>query len=610
MMMTNDSSRMKFSAYRSLSARILALVSAPALLIGVAMLWQNSQMSHNLTQSLASLSQKMDEVVEDEAKIQNALVASKRLMTAASGLSNHQQSGLLRNDQAMVKKGAAILEDISASSLKYTEVIQGLTALERVIASIDDAELVKQFNYIQRSAGTVPRLFELAVESHTRTNALIDKNEFSGARVNYIFEERFRMAAALQRITRTSEVLTEFAAGFRTHVSDSARQRQDVILSNSAATSLGTLAYAGIALLVSLGFAILIAMRTITKPLKASVMSLSKLASGDLDITNSNSSITELSDLDESMAVFREKLIEKKKLESQSENERLQAHERQQQAMNTLADQFEESVGSIVQTLSSGAAQQRASTKEVSNSIVKVSEQSSSVMSVSEEGQGNVQTIAAAAEQLSASVGEIGAQIRTSADKTVSVTELAANSVFEVSGLAETARKIDSIVKLIEDIAGQTNLLALNATIEAARAGEAGKGFAIVAQEVKSLAGQTEQATSEIAAQIKDVQSRADRSMRASEEIQSSIEDLKTISDSIVESINQQANATNQISQNVQYFATSNEEVTSNISMITDATSSVANSADEMLDASDRLASTADTLASDVQGFLQRVRAG
>ncbi|GEO37827.1 methyl-accepting chemotaxis protein [Skermanella aerolata] len=70
-----------------------------------------------------------------------------------------------------------------------------------------------------------------------------------------------------------------------------------------------------------------------------------------------------------------------------------------------------------------------------------------------------------------------------------------------VESLTQSADKINEVVVLIRNIASQTRLLALNATIEAARAGEAGRGFAIVADEVKSLAGQTESSLAGVAAQ-------------------------------------------------------------------------------------------------------------
>ncbi|HVZ29020.1 MAG TPA: methyl-accepting chemotaxis protein [Asticcacaulis sp.] len=74
----------------------------------------------------------------------------------------------------------------------------------------------------------------------------------------------------------------------------------------------------------------------------------------------------------------------------------------------------------------------------------------------------------------------------------------AEGAMANISGLAQSLASVDTIAKSIETIAANTNLLALNATIEAARAGDAGRGFAVVATEVKSLSGQTREASRRI----------------------------------------------------------------------------------------------------------------
>jgi methyl-accepting chemotaxis protein len=125
---------------------------------------------------------------------------------------------------------------------------------------------------------------------------------------------------------------------------------------------------------------------------------------------------------------------------------------------------------------------------------------------------GDASTLAAAAEEMSATLNEFSSRAKTSNDRlhTVRTKQLvemrsALNEIeasgsqlkTAMAGIGESSQAITRIVRTIEEIAFQTNILALNAAVEAARAGEAGAGFAVVANEVRSLAGRAAEAAQE-----------------------------------------------------------------------------------------------------------------
>lgn len=95
------------------------------------------------------------------------------------------------------------------------------------------------------------------------------------------------------------------------------------------------------------------------------------------------------------------------------------------------------------------------------------------------------------------------AQAITQADQSVqNMVQQADGVVHSTRDLADSSQRIQSVVQVIQKIAGQTNLLALNAAIEAARAGDLGRGFAVVADEVRKLAEMTRQNAAEIGEDI------------------------------------------------------------------------------------------------------------
>ncbi|CVK19125.1 Methyl-accepting chemotaxis protein McpB [Sporomusa sphaeroides DSM 2875] len=103
--------------------------------------------------------------------------------------------------------------------------------------------------------------------------------------------------------------------------------------------------------------------------------------------------------------------------------------------------------------------------------------------------------------------------IDTAIDQMEHIEETVTHSANVVTKLGERSKEIGQIVDTISGIAGQTNLLALNAAIEAARAGEQGRGFTVVAEEVRKLAEQSQEAAKRIAGLIQEIQTDTDQAV-------------------------------------------------------------------------------------------------
>ncbi|ASW81652.1 methyl-accepting chemotaxis protein [Vibrio anguillarum] len=200
----------------------------------------------------------------------------------------------------------------------------------------------------------------------------------------------------------------------------------------------------------------------------------------------------------------------------------------------------------------------------------------------------NAQGAAAAAKEADEATQDGSSVV---SETTLSIDNLSARidqAVEEVKGLESATANIETILKVINDIADQTNLLALNAAIEAARAGESGRGFAVVADEVRTLAQRTQQSTTEIRSMIEQLQAGASSVSSAMNESKTTAVDAVNKAKTANSALNRIRDAIQVISDmNIQIASAAEEqslvaeEINTNTVKIKDLSTQVAQSAEE-----------------------------
>tara|TARA_R100001129_G_scaffold134388_1_gene95771 strand:+ start:2531 stop:4258 length:1728 start_codon:yes stop_codon:yes gene_type:complete len=405
-------------------------------------------------------------------------------------------------------------------------------------------------------------------------------------------------------ITQAQAVLDEI----RTLQADSARARQNEKQAEFSVLRDASIFIPLLSLILAAAFSFLLT-RAIARPITAMTETMRQLADDNLDVEIADHDRRdEIGEMAGAVRVFRDNARQVAQLKQVQEQSERKAEEERVELLDDVVRQIKSGVGRVASKLSAISLNVKDSAHSLTTQARQTSEQSTTVASASNQAAQNVETVAAATEELSASVSEIGHQIEKSKRMTDDAVAEVQKTDANVSGLASAAAAIGQVVDLISDIAEQTNLLALNATIEAARAGEAGKGFAVVASEVKHLAGQTARATEEIAGQVTGIQSASRDAVAAIASIRKVIDELGNMSGTIAAATEQQAAATKEIARNVEQAAAGTSAVNANISQVAEAANATGSSAQALMTTSDDLGLDAQSLEREVDDLIRKIR--
>jgi methyl-accepting chemotaxis protein len=274
--------------------------------------------------------------------------------------------------------------------------------------------------------------------------------------------------------------------------------------------------------------------------------------------------------------------------------------------INSTADQVAnetESAQEVSEKLFIAAQQQSREIEQTANTVLQVTQSISEVAdSAGESASVAQQSLDAAGKGAQA----VTSQINSMADIRAQIQDTAKR----IKRLGDSSLEIGEIVSMISDITDQTNVLALNAAIQAASAGEAGRGFAVVAEEVQRLAERSAEATKQIAAIVKTIQSDTQDAVSAMERSTSGVVEGTRLSEQAGEALadiervtNRLAELIRNISKQTRAQAMSVDEVRADISKILMATEAATKGSEQTTVSINRLSQAAAELRAAVSGF-------
>ncbi len=301
---------------------------------------------------------------------------------------------------------------------------------------------------------------------------------------------------------------------------------------------------AGVAAFVLSLLAVFVLNRMISNPLKEIAGAAERMSEGDLDVKNLSleDRKDEVGALTKAFGRMISYLQDMAGVAKRIAGNDLTLSARPISPKDTLGNSFSDMVSNLrkmnreimdsVAVLASSAGDILSSTTEVASSVTETATSVNETTTTVEEVKQTAQVSTQKARQVS-EAAQKALQVSRMGEKAVDETiekmariRLQMESIAQsIVKLSEQSQAIGEIIGAVNDLAEQSNLLAVNASIEAAKAGEHGKGFTVVAQEVKSLAAQSKQATAQVRSILNDIQKATSAAVLATEQGAKTVEE-------------------------------------------------------------------------------------
>ena len=264
-------------------------------------------------------------------------------------------------------------------------------------------------------------------------------------------------------------------------------------------------------------------------------------------------------------------------------------------ALLTIVESLNNTMSDIQMTVSQVAS----GAEEISTSAMHLAEGATRQTAAIEELSSSITLIHEKATQASNNASAASDSTARSQNYAVSGTESVRTMADTMNKVKHSSESISKIIDVITSIAFQTNLLALNASVEAARAGEHGKGFSVVADEVRTLAGRSQQSASDTSVIIAEDTENVEAGLKITEEVVAAFETITNNIGEISELVTQIADISTEQLESISNVNTSVTEITR---VVTDTSAT----AEESASASQQLSSQAEMLRQKVEFFKLR----